>query len=566
MPEGTGRKTTFFRRGTLLERCETAAFFVLVTALSFWALGDRDLWKPDETRHAQVAREMTVTGDYLVPRLNGEPYPEKGPLYFWLVAAVGKAHGAVDAFSARVPSAVSVVALTALVFLLARRWFSPAAEFWSACTFAFSPVVLFLGHWAGMDLLFTLWVTLACFLMAEGYAGFGAPETKSDVRVLYGWLFAGLAVLVKGPVGLLLPFLVVAVFLLLRGRLQRVSTGWTLAGLLVATLVPGVWFLPAVKAAGPQYYFDTTLGQFLKRATDAEVHAEPWYFYLWEYPILLLPWFFFLPGAAAMTLRAEPGPRKDRLIFLWTLAGVMLLFFSIPASKGPLYLLPTVPAIAMILGHYWAERLEEERLGRGARGLVIPAACFAAFFAVAVWVGKARITDPEFAALADARVGPLPAAFAVGGIPIALLGFSLFGKGAWRFLSCALVGPCLLLLFLHWAVPRANPRVSNRAFLEQVSTVVGREAPFFVYELPGHTTFYLDRCPVRVLHEPTEVARALEESDTTFALMGKDDFDRFRQDARFSYVPPMSALLGPTVAGGRQLVLVKSGRRRAPGE
>src|SRR4051812_29075938 len=166
---------------------------LLYPCLSFY------LFEPDEGRYAQIPREMLQRGDWVVPRLFGEPYLDKPPLYYWLVMLSYAALGAHD-WSARLVPALAVHLTVLLTYLLGRRSLGERTAFLGALLLALAPGFFGMGRLLLLDGLLALWVTLALF------AGFEAVRTAA--LGWRWWLLAaaacGLGVLTKGPVIVLL--------------------------------------------------------------------------------------------------------------------------------------------------------------------------------------------------------------------------------------------------------------------------------------------------------------------------------------------------------------------------
>ncbi|MFI5402750.1 MAG: ArnT family glycosyltransferase, partial [Planctomycetota bacterium] len=174
----------------------TDAAILLLAGAAFFlpALASRDVWQPLETRYATIAREMAETGDWLLPRINGEPYQDKPPLFFWLAAALRKC--GIGAQGVRVVSALAAAGTMAVIAALARIWFSRRAAFLAAAILATTPEFGWLGRFGELDVTLTFFTTLSV------YGWFAGGR-----RVALFYLGIGLAVMVKGPPGVLVPLL-----------------------------------------------------------------------------------------------------------------------------------------------------------------------------------------------------------------------------------------------------------------------------------------------------------------------------------------------------------------------
>ncbi len=157
------------------------------------------LFEPDESRYAEIPREMFERGEWVVPYLQGEPYLDKPPLLYWLIEASYAVFG-VKVWAARLVPALAVHGCVLLVYFLGRRSVGERAALWGALGLSLAPGFLSMGRLLLLDSLLTLWTTLALFSVFESVRG---------DRLRWGWwllasLACGLGVLTKGPVALVL--------------------------------------------------------------------------------------------------------------------------------------------------------------------------------------------------------------------------------------------------------------------------------------------------------------------------------------------------------------------------
>ena len=332
------------------ERSRWAGRLVLLLAALVWlpALPGRDLWAPDEPRIAQVADELrahrTGPAGLWMLHLDGEPYSQKPPLYYWLAATIGAPFGHVDAWAARAPSALAGLACLSLTMAMTRRLFGQRYAPWAATILLMCIRFSELAQRAQLDVLLT-----ACEL-AAWLAWLRAERGELRRRRAYRQLHValGMGMLVKGPVALL-PLLVIALHCARTGRgsevraLMRPSAlGCSLGPLLawgagVLLLAPAGFFQEAV--------VDNLAGRFLTGTS----HIRPLYFYAYQLPLDFLPGAILLPWAVKRAWQSRAGTDRDarswQLLSIWTL--VFVGFFSLSAGKRGLYLLPALPALAV---------------------------------------------------------------------------------------------------------------------------------------------------------------------------------------------------------------------------
>lgn len=360
-------------------------------------LGTSDLWLPDEPRYAQIAEELRSmqqgAAGLVLLHLNGEAYTQKPPLFFWLAAAAGAPEGRVDEWAARLPSAVAGVLAIAATAALGTRLFGAAtgtlggALLLTLFTFAFA------ARTAQLDMLLTLFETLALAAFARVDAA--ERPARRDLVALHGAL--GLAVLTKGPVGWLVPVLVIVVFLLWErriGDLRRAFPAWGLALALAPALA---WLAVAGLLAPPGWLGATVVDNVLGRFVAGNSHARPLYYELEKLPAQLLPWapLVLLVGWAAPAALSGPADRRRawRLALAWVVT--TLVFFSLSAGKRPRYLMTSFPAYTLLMADALRAALAAVRRPRRALGLGGAAYALGAV-AFAIWVvHRNALDDPE---------------------------------------------------------------------------------------------------------------------------------------------------------------------------
>jgi len=305
--------------------------------LFFYRLGDIGMLGPDEPRYAAVAREMFERGDYVTPRLHGEPWFEKPPLMYWGVAASYALFG-VNEFAARFPSAIAAAICVFLVYWCGRRLWDRAVGFAAALVMASSVGFLTFARAASMDMPLT-----ACLTAALVFLLVGENATQPSRRWWFYLFYAslGLGVLAKGPVAFVLPAASLVGFLWLRGT-WREWRSWHPEGILIALAVALPWYIACTWANGYEFVRIFIINHNFERFTSTiHGHQRPFYFYLPVLLFLTFPWTFLLIPA----LRRQFA-RNEQLLAWWTI--VPFVFFSLAGSKLPGYILPMVPPIALL--------------------------------------------------------------------------------------------------------------------------------------------------------------------------------------------------------------------------
>jgi 4-amino-4-deoxy-L-arabinose transferase-like glycosyltransferase len=456
----------------------------------------------------------------------------------------------VTSFSARLPAALAALALALMVAAWGERRLGAGAGVRAAVVLVTIYMFFELGRSAHLDMLLTLLTTaalLAGHQVLTGAAGFGG-------RLVF-WLAAGLSVLVKGPVGLVLVLLVAGSERLLAGRprdLLRLQPGW---GLALAAALPVGWLL-LVSATHPGY---DALGvidrHVVSRFGQGLHHARPFWYYGPYFFMELLPWSFLVPAAVWAAWRrpavgAGGAPQGEdglppqtvsrRFLVVWMV--MIVLFFTISREKRGLYILPAVPPAALLLGDLWRRlRYGERAAGWGVKaGLILPAVVFLAMGILPWWL--ARHPQPGTPDLARALLWlSVPAALGGAGILVSLLRRRFAGALA----LVAATGLAVLLAYAHTVQPAMDPAKSGRALALELA----RQAR------PGDAVGMLD-WRARYLFYSGIVMEELQDEDQVVAWASGGE-RRCLLLVRAS----AWARLGPRLPAARQLAEHGSGRR-----
>ncbi|HVT04130.1 MAG TPA: glycosyltransferase family 39 protein [Thermoanaerobaculia bacterium] len=318
-----------------------AVSLLLVVLSAILTATQRDLFVGDETKYGEIVREMRASHSIFVPILNGEPYSHKPPIHFWMIYALTGLIGAHSIWPFVLPSILAVILLFLICRVLGRELFGPETGDCAAFLLSCSYLVWSLTQTGRMDVLFVALISLGMLFLWKSY-------DRPSMIIVTG-LIVGIASLVKGPMAQVLTILMFAASSIAFRRRPR----WHDAiGLLVALLTPLLWLVPATLQRGESYLQELLVKQSLGRAVHAWVHREPVWFYLGRYPASFFPWFATLPFAIAFIFRnREDTARKARLFcLLWIL--VVMGAFSALSSKLDIYMLPAIPAAALLLASF----------------------------------------------------------------------------------------------------------------------------------------------------------------------------------------------------------------------
>jgi 4-amino-4-deoxy-L-arabinose transferase-like glycosyltransferase len=508
-----------------------AAVLGLAAALFFARLGDRSLWS-EEVRWAEIPREMQRSGDYFWPTFNGRVYYDKPLGSYWLVLAAAHLTGVIDELAARLPSAGSALAAVVFLILLARRLYGRRTAAVAGAVLATSFGFTVFARTASADaetvagVLAALWL----YVRNERRAGGG--------WVVGFWLVMALTSLTKGLLGFALPLLVAGADATWAGladagshdgRLRRViaANGWLLnrATLLAAPLAAAVYLAPFLLSAGG---LTAGLGMVyrenVRRFFDPANHRGPVYLYTYIILALLAPWSLFLPAALARAHVTRPASnrlrRGDRFAraFFWA----VFLFFTASASRRSYYLLPVLPAAALLVAAVLTRRAD--RLPEAARRLRTAGV---GLIALAVLAAPVALVPPDLRPAPLGRLPELPApaafvaawAVAVGALAIAAVRPR---RLAAALVAAAFAGQAYLFVF---ALPATEPYRTQRAFVAAVRNRFGDElsAGLALYRT-DEIVYYLDPPgPLPEFDTPDELRRAANDGGIRWLILRRRD-------------------------------------------
>lgn len=309
------------------------------------------LFEPDESRYAQIPSEMLHRGEWVLPTLQGEPYLDKPPLFYWLVMLSYQTFGVHD-WAARLVPALAVHAAILLTYLLGRRSLGERPALLAALLLTVAPGFAGMARLLILDGLLTLCVTVALFAGLEAVRG---------NRFRWPWWLAacvatGLGVLTKGPVAVLLLAPVVWLYPRLAGREVRVPTrAWlTFVAVILALALP--WYV-ALSLRVPEFVRYFFWEHNVRRFLDPEMHVRSVWFYLPILAMVMLPATVLLVPFVRFLLRLDEdtaSQRSSELGYHLLAGGWCVLFFTLASCKLPTYILPALPFFALAVGTFLA--------------------------------------------------------------------------------------------------------------------------------------------------------------------------------------------------------------------
>jgi 4-amino-4-deoxy-L-arabinose transferase-like glycosyltransferase len=304
----------------------------------------------EESRWARVALEMMDTGDWIVPRQQGQPFADRPPLGSWAIAAASGLTGELNLLAIRLPAVLATIATALTIYLYARNFLSRLGALAAALAYPTMVQVLLLGRMGEVDALLTLCVAGSLFCWHYGYA----VRSKPAIAWCAGYALAALAGLTKGPQGPLYFAAATFAYLAVERDWKFLFSRWHLAGIAVFLAIVAAWQLPfclELDAATAQAAWSEG-GEFAKRFQYASVGKTllRWAAYPFELYACMMPWSFMLPVLATPWFRQQAGAMRPALRFLITACAVALPTCWLPADTRPRYFMSLYPAVAILCG------------------------------------------------------------------------------------------------------------------------------------------------------------------------------------------------------------------------
>ena len=517
----------------------------LAALLFFLGLGERAFWG-SEGRWGSIAREMELSGNYLWPTINGKAYYDKPLLSYWFVLAAGRLTHGVNETASRLPSACAGLAGVVLVMILANRLYDRRTAVLAGMVLAASYSYVFWARVASADME-TVTGTLAAVTLFV-FRG----EKKGKWWIVGLWLMMAVTSLTKGLLGFAVPLIVIGCYSLL-------SEGWRefLKGLLRGPLSGRItwlttrlrWFfnwktLVAVVLAGIVYYvpfalsqsfmdssvgMDMVIQENISRFFDPIDHRGPIYLYTYSIFELAAPWSVFLP-AALLQMHFNSKGKSDRftLTYFWA----VFIFFTLSSSRRSYYLLPILPAAAILIARLFST--PTEALNRPARTLMT-----LGFMVVALGVliaGILALLPPtlRFGALRSLPELPELKVFAVlWAVQMAALIFAFFNLSPLRIgFSMGVASYLSFLVTFVFLLPAGEIYRGEKAFAQAVRTRLSGDMSRLVFYKSGGEdsvfweglVFYLAaKQPIPRYRDPQSLALRLESRPDSWIISDEKD-------------------------------------------
>jgi len=466
--------------------------------LFFYGLGAFGLLGADEPRYAQVAREMLDRSDWVTPTLQGKPWLEKPVLYYWQAMLSFRVARGVTDQAARVPAVFDAAMLVAAIYWFLRR-FRPGSELDGALIAASCAAVIGFARAAATDM--PLAAAFAIALLAW-YAWY---ESRRHFYLAVSYIFLALGTLAKGPVAPALAAVIIFLFVAVKRDWRTIPRTLWIPGIALYLAVMLPWYI-AVQLRNPEFFrffiLEHNLGRF---SHDVYHHRQPFWFYLPVFLLAMMPWTLALILAVAERVRliwsegkeafSSPEDSWPLFLLIWMLAPI--LFFSASQSKLPGYILPAVPAGALLVAEYLAAHRSEDRssndkkfspLFAAAHGVLCGLLIFSALSAASIAIHRHLLwgTGTYVAAA-------IAAMFALG------IGAALLSRAGLRLLSRATMFAVVVSVaaIIRFAAPVIDATQSARPIAESIQAFSREPVPIALYHINRvqeyGLEFYLNR-------------------------------------------------------------------------
>ena len=519
-------------RIALLTGKENRIYLVLLVMFFLMAyilpLEFRYLIIPDETRYAEIPREMIATGDWVVPHLDGLRYFEKPVMGYWVHACSLLLFGE-NNFAVRFPSALAVGLSTLLIYLLLRsvpttnNKEEKFSAVFASLIFLSCFEVVGVGTTAVLDSLFSFFLTatIVCFFCATE-TRIGSMKEKG-LLALSG-IFCGLAFLTKGFLALAIPVLVLVPYLLWQHRyIDLLRMSWL--PILTAVLVSLPWSI-LVHLRAPDFWHYFFWNEHIRRfvAEDAQHKESFWYFFI-AAPVMFMPWTLLIPAAGAGLMQGKTEINQKNRIIRFASCWLVLpfLFFSFSNGKLLTYILPCFPPFAILtalgLQHYLTKEGGRKILFQV--GVIGNAILFGVLLVVLLFVQHRSLNGIPLYSSTEK-----PIMVAIGFLVYIILCIKAYRVQQTRqralFFGFA---PLCLFSFLSFIIP--DPTIESKmpgVFLQQHLQQISKNSIVIADEhVVRAVSWYLKRSDIYVLGAPKELQYGLSYPDAIGRLLDKDE-------------------------------------------
>jgi len=337
-------------------------FILLVLSYFFFMFGNGvvSLTNPDEVFYAQIAKEMAKHSSWLTPYLFDAPNFEKPIFLYWLLR-LGFILFGVSSFSARFfPACFALIGVIAVYFFAKLLFQEEKKAFMSGLVLLSGGFYIGLARTVFTDMVFSVLILLSLLSFFWGYS----IEKRKGTGIILFFVSSALASLTKGPLGLIIPFLVVSVFLILVRRIKFIFCKYTFWGIIIFLAIALPWYIFMIAKYSQSFIHEFFYNDHYRRIIEAEHPGnDTWYFYLLTMLGGMFPWSIFVVISLFYLLR-YPRKTNNSNLFLVCWITVTFLIFQFAHSKLTSYILPMFPALALGCGDFIYDCMAENERRR----------------------------------------------------------------------------------------------------------------------------------------------------------------------------------------------------------
>jgi 4-amino-4-deoxy-L-arabinose transferase-like glycosyltransferase len=446
-----------------------------------------DVRGPDEGRYTQIGRELLHRHNWMVLTVQGHPYDQKPPLAFWFFALAMKVAGGVSTWALRMPGILAALGSIALTYQIALRRWGTGAAFFAGLFLLASPAFIDDAPAIELNMLYTFFTTaaLAVWLLFEYPAPAVSPVQKMPwLRAELFWLCAAAAFFVKGPLSILVIFSAIGFACWSQKSAKPLKSVRPVVGFIALIVLIALWQYAQRQAFGSQFVEKQVTGETVNRFLAGTHHEAWWYYFPRFFTTIFVPWGLLLAAALYVLFRRRQilSPAMAPLIGWVALPFLVLVLAN---GKRVSYMLPLLPACALVSGWYMDSAVARMKLSRWAEWLLILPGGLIAGALVAL--GVTFLVKPAFLVRPDVALGAFHAPiWILSGIAAAAM-TAFFArrpstvKGAWL-----LAGLILILHFTEFAGlrPGLDPRKSARPFAEAVQGILDTKQENAIITIP----------------------------------------------------------------------------------
>jgi len=478
--------------------------------LSFSLARQRGMWSSLETQSAEIAREFLSGENIIVPHLNGVEDNEKPAFFYWIVAIISLLFGKVTELSSRLPSLISILCVILFFLILERKTKIRYMAIFASAIYITSPKIFWMSQVARMDMVFSMlcFGAVSCFFL---YSDEEKGKKKNLYHTLF-FIFSALAVLCKGPAGIVLPSLPVFFFYVLNKKFKDMGKFIFSYNLLVFFAVALPWYiLVIIKTEGrffTKFLLSDNIGRFIGPLKTSISHEfskrQPLWFYIPHFLGGFFPWSIFFLFFVSKFFKDKGKGENFDTIFLGFFS-LTFIFFSLAGIKRSDYLLPLYPACSIFIARYMATHCSWKSF----RIIWTPVSLFLVFFVFFLLILSVQSIDLKniffnrFFPSSDLQKAEWILSYLHQVFPITftlfilILGFFIFGyirKNLFMSLSTLLATSAAILLYIGLLIiPFHDQNRDIRLFCTRTKDLVQDNELWFYGFWNDEFVFYMDR-------------------------------------------------------------------------